>query len=188
MHLRNPLPAILCAILLAGCTPKIETVTPSVRIQMMADLEAGNLTLDCTFACSFAWLRDVKYMHTLDLAERWEDLAVEVMKVGHRRDLNYYYLGQAAQGLGYHASAIKYYQIAAAMANGTDNTTKCASVRNACQGVDLFSSIPVLIGISQEALERQRLAERQKPPPVAKAPALKNRADSGWVMPAPSAK
>jgi hypothetical protein len=32
------------------------------------------------------------------------------MKVGYGKDLGYYLLGQAAEGLGYNEGALKYYQ------------------------------------------------------------------------------
>lgn len=182
MKLRGYLPLTVCLSLLAACAQKYETVTPDIRTQMLADLKAGKLTLDCTINCSFTWLSQVKYLHTLDLAERWEDLAVETMRIGNRRDLSYYYLGQAAQGLGYHDAAIQYYKFSAVLANGVDTTSQCAPV-GACQGVDLAADLPVLIQVSQDALNAQTNANQtnaaQKPPPQ-KRPTTK---DPGWVMP-----
>jgi hypothetical protein len=44
-------------------------------------------------------------------ARQWRDLAVLVMQIGYTNDLTYYYLGRAAEGLGFRDAAKTYYQI-----------------------------------------------------------------------------
>jgi len=147
---------------LAGCQQQVEVVTPAVQQQMMDNLNAGKLTLTCGFSCDFTWISRVRQIQALDIAERWQDLAVAVMQVGYGSDLAYYYLGQAAQGLGEHKAAIQYYQYSLALSTGQVGPLTCEAVEGACQGVDLPSVIPVLIKASQDAL-----AAAAAPPPPA---------------------
>jgi hypothetical protein len=45
----------------------------------------------------------------LDAIGRWQDLALLVAQVGYMNDLGYYYLGHAAENLGYWQAAQRYY-------------------------------------------------------------------------------
>jgi hypothetical protein len=165
--------SFLFASLLSACAMKIDNVTPEIQAKMADDLKAGNLTLDCTVKCGFTWIDQVKSLHALDIAERWTDLYTKVMQIGYKGDLAYYYLGQSAQGLGYHTAAIKYYKYANALATGQDNTVRCDAIADEaiddpCQGVDIASVVPVLIKASQDALDAQ--AAQQAPPAIKQAP------------------
>jgi hypothetical protein len=190
----------------SGCGEKVEVLTPAVQAQMMDDLKAGNLVLDCGEKCSFAWAMKVDSIHSLDLAERWPELAQSVMKIGYGQDLAYYYLGQAAQGLGYHEAAIKYYQWAYALAASQNTLLQCASLgsdyHDPCQGVNLVAAVPVLIDASKEAIARQQVATSGSPAPVkrvhhkksagtAEAAATPDAAATGpadWSLPPPPTK
>jgi hypothetical protein len=48
----------------------------------------------------------------LEATGRWQELALFVMQIGFMDDLTYYYLGRAAQELGYLQAAQRYYRIA----------------------------------------------------------------------------
>lgn len=162
----------------AGCATKYVTVTPEIHSQMMEDLKAGNLTLDCGVQCLLSWNQALPNLAALDTAENWQELAVGVMKIGYRQDLAYYYLGQAAQGLGYHEAAIKYYRYAGALANDPDPTVRCG--QDSCEGVNLAVSLPVLIQASQNALAQQAASQAQ--------PTSQAQNSSGWIMPPPPSK
>jgi len=159
-------------LMLAGCQQQVEVVTPEVQQRMMDDLKSGKLSLTCGFSCAFTWIHKVPQIHALDMSERWQDLTVGVMQVGYGGDLAYYYLGQAAQGLGYHTAAISYYQYALALSQGADSTLRCDG-NNTCQDVDIPSVVPVLVKASQDAL-----AAQQAPAPVAPTPKKKRPASS----------
>ena len=98
--------ATLCLFAVAGCESNYKVVTADVQVQMLDDLKMGKLTLDCTASCMMTWISQASTVHVLDMSERWKDLAIKVMQIGFGEDLSYYYLGQAAQGLGYHKAAI----------------------------------------------------------------------------------
>jgi tetratricopeptide (TPR) repeat protein len=180
------------AAALSGCAAKYDTLTPDVQAKMMEDLKLGRPVLDCGEKCLFTWISRVNTIHQYDTAERWPELAQTVMQVGYGQDLAYYYLGQAAQGLGYHEAAIAYYNLAYSINTGADHSLQCATIaaqiQTPCEGVDLASSIPVLVKASQDAIAQEeaatRAAENQPPPPPKhhyhpRKPAASSTASSG---------
>jgi hypothetical protein len=201
VKLHSFLSAAAVAVLLAGCANKYDVVTPELQASMMADLQAGKLNLDCGPKCSLTWMSQAPSIHALDLAENWNGLAVRVMQIGFGSDLAYYYLGQSAQGLGYHNAAIAYYSTSYAIAQGGNPLLKCSAQQSPngdpCLGVDLVSSIPVLIQASRDAIAQQQAAaaaaSASADPPVVKhhrkkpAATTASTGSSGWVAPPPAA-
>ena len=59
-------------------------------------------------------------------AKRWNDLAAAVVQSGHNIDLLWFYLGEAANGLGYADAAKIYYARAVDLATDSTKTHKCA--------------------------------------------------------------
>ena len=175
--------AVLCILALTACESKYKVVTADVRAQMLDELRSGKLSLDCTSSCMFTWIQQAPRMHALDISERWEDLAIGVMQIGYEQDLSYYYMGQAAQGLGYHTAAISYYQYAMALATGQNNLARCKSgqsnVSDPCQGVDIAGTVPALIAASRAAL-----ASAASAPPPAPSRRRQNTTSSPAVTPA----
>ena len=188
--------AIIVGLALSGCSSQVETLTPAVEASMMTDLQAGRQTLTCTVNCMLTWSTQASGVHGLDLAEKWPDLTYRVMQIGFGNDLAYYYLGQSAQGLGYHRAAIDYYQYSLALATGTNSLLKCEAGQNSmgdpCQGVDLVHGIPTLIAASQQALSQQA-ADAAAAEQAADAPAPvhhhhhRTPAPSNFVTPPPAA-
>ena len=163
----------LALLVVAGCSTKYQAVTPELQASFLADLQAGKLNLDCGEGCALTWGQRAAAIHAVDLGERWQELATDVMQIGFGNDLAYYYLGQAAQGLGYHQAAIGYYSQSLALATGQNPLVKCTpgaiqvQGNDPCQGVNLVSDIPVLIQASRDAIVQQQQADAaaQAPPP-----------------------
>jgi hypothetical protein len=185
------------SLVLGGCENKYAALTPELQVTFADDLKSGKQTLDCGQKCLLTWLAQVPAIHQLDLSESWTPLADRVMQIGYGNDLAYYYLGQAAQGLGYHQAAISYYNTSLAIATGPDPLNKCGGLQGNlqnCQGVDLVASIPVLVKASNDVLAQQAAdaaaaaASETPPPPVvhhhSKAVATNS---SGWTAPPPAA-
>ncbi len=184
-----PIMGVIAALSLAGCANKFETVTPELQAKFIGDLQQGNLTLDCGVQCSFTWMAQAPSIHPLDMAEKWNDLAVRVMQIGYGNDLAYYYLGQSAQGLGYHRAAIAYYSYAMALSTGPNALLKCEAGQrpnnDPCQGVDIAGSVPVLVQASRDAIAQQVAAAT--PPPVHHHHhAAPKPASSDWSAPPPA--
>jgi len=125
--------ACLSSVLfLWGCaTGGATTVTGLTATNVWASFKAGDLRMNCGFACSASWgpagLRAKAYRDN----KLWTDLALEVGNVGYRIDLSYFYLAQAAEGLGYFNAARGYYKLAMAV------DLKCNGLFNICEGVDI---------------------------------------------------
>jgi hypothetical protein len=94
---------------LAACAMQNANVPPA---QLMSELQAGQPMLDCRADCGFSWGDNRQQAATLDAAGQWRQLALLVMQIGYMNDLTYYYLGHAAENLGYLQAAQKYYRIA----------------------------------------------------------------------------
>jgi TPR repeat protein len=65
---------------------------------------------------------------------RWVELAARTLDVGFAEDLEYFYLGRAAEGIGNIAVALDYYNTAL---NPKQSVRKCAAFINNCFGVDV---------------------------------------------------
>lgn len=194
---------IILSGMLSGCANKYAALTPELQASMMSDLRDGKLNLDCGGKCLFTWIAQAPVVHQLDIAENWNELAPRVMQIGYGNDLAYYYLGQAAQGLGYHKAAIGYYSYSSSLTYGQNPLLKCSAgqgnAQDPCQGVDLAGSIPVLIQASRDAMVQQAAADAaaaeaaNTPAPTVHhhhrktAVAQKTQDGSGWVAPPPAA-
>jgi hypothetical protein len=99
----------LATTAVTGCTLKNVNVPPD---QLMREFQAGEPMLDCQLDCSAAWGTNRQKVRTLDATGRWQELALLVMQIGYMDDLSYYYLGRAAENLGYLPAAERYYRIA----------------------------------------------------------------------------
>jgi hypothetical protein len=95
---------------LTGCTVR----TPDLPTdELLRRLQAGEPMLDCRLACLDAWRANRATALVLNETRGWGELAVLVMQTGYTDDLTYFYLGRAAEGLGYREAAKTYYQISA---------------------------------------------------------------------------
>ena len=98
----------LAATMLSACTLKNAGVPPE---ELMRQFQAGQPMLDCRLECGGAWGSARQKVGTLDATGQWKDSALLVMQVGYMDDLSYYYLGHAAENLGYLQAAQRYYRI-----------------------------------------------------------------------------
>ena len=98
-----------------GCTLKNINVPPE---QLMREVQAGQPMLDCRTECGGAWGQNRQQARILDATGRWQDLGLLVAQIGYMNDLTYYYLGHAAENLGYWQAAQRYYRIAERLSVG----------------------------------------------------------------------
>jgi hypothetical protein len=107
--------------------------------------------LDCRLACLDAWRANRATALVLNETGGWRELAILVMQTGYTDDLTYFYLGRAAEGLGYREAAKTYYQI---------------SARLSAAGLACIKENPDLCnGQRLPAAAEARLAELTAPPP-----------------------
>ena len=103
------LPSVLIALCagLSGCvTTGTSPSTSPLGEDPLPAFARGETRLTCVLSCAWAdGLVRQKYRFFLQQGN-WRALALEVINVGHEKDRNYYYLGRAAEGLGYKDAAV----------------------------------------------------------------------------------
>ena len=121
----------LACLVPAGCADQRATITPA---QSLALLPTGRPVLSCREACLAEWQRAQPQAAQLDAGRRSQELAALVMRVGYQDDLSLYYLGRAAEGMGYRAAAASYYRQSTQL-SGT--SISCQYLSRQCGGVAL---------------------------------------------------
>jgi hypothetical protein len=136
-------------LVLTSCAVRM----PEVPVdELLRRLQAGEPMRDCRIACLDAWRANRATALVLNETRRWPELAVLVMQTGYTDDLTYFYLGRAAEGLGYREAAKTYYQI---------------SARLSAAGLACIKENPDLCnGQRLPAAAEARLAELTAPPPA----------------------
>jgi len=184
---------------MTGCTMKNANVPPD---ELMRQFQAGQPMLNCSMAeCGLGWIHNLPNEAALEATGRWQDLALSVMRTGYGDDLSYYYLGRAAENLGYLQAAQKYYRIAEQI---SVTQTACNVAANICNGyvfpdvlyphLEVVESRLAAPSASTESTPpRQtrvkRLVHRQpsQTPTASSAPASSQAPASGFVEPTPTA-
>jgi len=141
----------LGCLALAACAAQPHSVSPNDAVSL---LRTGQPLLSCRQPCLTAWQTAQPQAAPLDAARRWTDLAVLVESVGYQDDLSLYYLGRAAEGLGYPAAAASYYRQSTYL-SGT--SIACRNLSRLCGGITLPKA-----ALQREAAIARELA-RQHP-------------------------
>lgn len=83
----------------------------------------GEVTLSCKDACALGFALKRGDFKALYDGSQWRQLVQKVVSADYLMDLTYYYLGQAADALGYPDSAQRYYE--RSVAASADEATRC---------------------------------------------------------------
>jgi hypothetical protein len=174
----------------------------------MSELQAGQPMLDCRADCGFAWGDNRQKAAVFDAAGRWQELALLVMQIGYMNDLTYYYLGHAAENLGYLQSAQKYYRIAEKLSvtqmschQSEINLENMGIPQNVCGGyvfpdalyprLEVVESQLAALSAPPEPIPthhvKRRVVRKPSSPTAASAPGSSQAAGSGFVVPTPTA-
>jgi hypothetical protein len=121
----------LACLVPVGCAERLGSATPA---QSLALMQTGRPVLNCREACLAEWQRAQAQAAQLDAAGRSEELALLVMRIGYQDDLSLYYLGRAAEGMGYRAAAASYYRQSMQL-SGT--SISCRYLSRQCGGLAL---------------------------------------------------
>lgn len=103
----------------------------------------GATELPCK-TCSLKFYMNQSDFKKLHAQQDWRGLAQNVIKVGYEFDLSYYYLAQAAKGLGLAEPAKVYFRKAKALSENSGSTCSKAKLIK-CNGIDVSA-------IAEEAL------------------------------------
>jgi hypothetical protein len=118
----RPTGASLRRACVAGGTVLVLTRCASIPPEVPPDelirrLQTGEPALECGLPCQDAWRANRATALVLNEARQWRELAILVMQIGYTSDLTYYYLGRAAEGLGFWDAAKTYYRISVRLAS-----------------------------------------------------------------------
>jgi S1-C subfamily serine protease len=104
---------------LLSCTTAPSSGVKSIETpdgwQLSDKFKDGEVRLDCRVACSgtYGWNRpNLRKLHDSD---KWEELAITVLRIGFVNDQSYYYLARAAEGFGFYDAAEEYYRLGLAV-------------------------------------------------------------------------
>jgi hypothetical protein len=147
----GPILTGLACLAVAGCAVR-PAVTPAESLTL---LQTGRPVLTCREACLAEWQRALPQAAQLDAGRYFHDLALLVMRVGYQDDLTLYYLGRAAEGMGYRAAAVSYYRQSMQL-SGT--SIACQYLSRQCGGV----SLPRAAAARLAAVERMRSPSRAR--------------------------
>ena len=121
------------------------------RSPMDNDLRMGNLILACGGNCAPAWDANVPQLVGLYRAGQWQNLAAATIRIGYGNDLAYFFLGTAAEGMGYADGALRYYRYSATLGADGMPLHHCRESAGGCGGIDLQTLLSQKIaGLSQQ--------------------------------------
>lgn len=178
---------VACLILLS-CKPHPPTVQPTQALDL---LRTGRPVLSCRQACLDAWRHAEPKAERLAADANWNDLAVLVIETRYQDDLTLYYLGRAAQGMGYYAAAGSYYRQSLQL-SGT--SISCADLSRLCGGVSLPQATLRHLAEIDRALNPPKPRPARVRPPAAPAPTPApgteegSGATGGYIEPPPAGR
>jgi hypothetical protein len=136
-------------LLLAGCVDQSAAVTPQ---QALAWVQTGQALLSCREPCLAGWQAAQAQAAQLAAGRRWGDLAALVLRVGYEDDLTLYYLGNAAEGIGYPGAAASYYRQSARLSR---TSAACLNLSRSCGGFALPRAAVSRLAVIERELHRK---------------------------------
>jgi len=175
MHARFVMASAALAAL-AGCAAPMATQDPAQRMAAIDSTRAGTAVLSCgnDLSCALRW-QNVRQTALQDAAaQQWADLAALVIGAGYNADVSWYYLGQAAQGMGSYDAARQYFNTAIGDAAAGGPAACAGGVVDLCNGVAvandaqmLLSQVPPDQAAAPPASRRRTVTHHTAPPSTA---------------------
>jgi hypothetical protein len=128
------------------------------RSELLAQLQLGHSVLGCREACLPVWRDAQPRAAQLDASHQWGDLAVLVMRTDYQDDLSLYYLGRAAEGMGFYPAAAAYYRQSMEL-SGT--SISCVNLSRSCGGLTLPTDAARRLSVVEQQLNKPMLRRRQ---------------------------
>jgi predicted Zn-dependent protease len=98
--------------------------------------KAGDAVLDCGGECALGFFGKQKELRKHHDESDWRQLATKVLKTRYKIDLAYFYLGKAAEGLGFTDAAKAYFSKAIEL-SATDGHACSKAVMIKCEDMDI---------------------------------------------------
>ena len=139
----------LALLFLSGCAEsgRDNRYANMERPELLAQLQLGRSVLRCREACLPTWRDEQPRAARLEASGQWGDLAAIVIRTEYQDDLSLYYLGRAAEGLGFYLAAITYYRQSMEL-SGT--SISCANLSRLCGGVTLPADAARRLGVAEQ--------------------------------------
>jgi hypothetical protein len=137
----------LACLVPGGCAERLGSATPATPAESLALMQTGRPVLNCREACLAEWQRAQPQAAQLEAGGRAEELALLVLRIGYQDDLSLYYLGRAAEDMGYRAAAASYYRQSMQL-SGT--SISCGYLSRQCGGL----ALPQTASLRLAAVER----------------------------------
>jgi hypothetical protein len=112
---------------------------------------SGQVVLDCKALCQIPWQADAPFLFGLFVVKKWKDLALGVTRSNYHYDLAYYYLGRAAEALGFSDAAEAYYT----QGLQVERKSKCAT-GGMCPGFNIPDDINLHLAVVRPIVARKR--------------------------------
>jgi len=142
----------------AGCNVvSVGIQDPAQKAEAMRAFHAGEAQMNCGrgLDCAVYWNEARKPASRLAVAHRWNDVADVVLGAGYDQDLTWFYLGLAADNLGYAQAARVYYDTAVRRSLYGSGYACVAAGMNTCDGVRLPDDAQKLLAANEA---RQKIA------------------------------
>ena len=140
--------------------------------------KTGNVVLPMGTLEAAEWTINREAAYNLLAASRWRELADLIQRKGINNDLNWYYLGRAAEGVGESELARKYYERSVEKTNSDKYSHRCkGKVISTCDGFDF----PDVAQTRLASLQAAAPVEPAKPGEAAGSNALL-RTGTGFIV------
>jgi len=128
---------VVALLLLVGCASTVVDTTDQATIARYDAFKSGNVVLPMGTLEAAEWTINRQAAYNLLGAGRWRELADLIQRKGINNDLNWYYLGRAAEGLGHVELARTYYQRSIDRSKSEKYSHRCqGTVISMCDGFD----------------------------------------------------
>ncbi len=127
----------LALFALSGCATTVVDATDAATTARYDAFKSGNVVLPMGTLEAADWTINRQNAYNLLAASRWRELADLVQRKGINNDLNWYYLGRAAEGLEQMDLARTYYQRSVDRTKSDKYSQRCqGKVMSTCDGFD----------------------------------------------------
>jgi len=134
----------LVVVVLTGCSA-LKPITSQNIDQVVEEFSTGKVVLRDSLFTLKIYLENRGVMHALYGSGDWMSLAKLVIQVDFANDLNWFYLGRSAEGLGFYKAAKIYYLQAASSNHKCNNPTtgdECAGLHFPSDIVSRLNGLP----------------------------------------------
>ena len=123
----------------------------------LRDVLSGTVRFDCVLSCSFKFGYNRNILKNHHDNKNWTLLAEKIQELKFQSDLSYFYLGKAAEGLGFYEAAQTYYNLALYDPN------KCNGLFNVCDGFNFPDEIHTRVAGIQKLNNKEAYRPEEKP-------------------------